>query len=87
MELIQGLRELSNEPSEQFLRISENLFTNNKKDLQHNPSLKSCLLRIPGTIALSNKVFFSALYIAKFNQFVFPNSNFQIWDKANFCIL
>ena len=46
--------QLSNEPSEQFLRFSENLFTNNKKDSQHNPSFHSCLLRIPGTYNSKN---------------------------------
>lgn len=54
LELIEELRELSNEPSEQFLRFAESLFTNNKKDFHHNPSFQSCLLRIPGTINSKN---------------------------------
>ena len=54
LELIKELRELSNEPSEQFLRFAESTFTNNKKDSQHNPSFQSCLLRIPGTINFKN---------------------------------
>ena len=54
LELIEELRELSNEPSEQFLRFTESIFTNNKKDSQHSPSFKSCLLRIPGTINFKN---------------------------------
>ena len=49
LELIEEFRELSNEPSKQFLKFAESIFTNNKKDSQHNPSFKSCLLRIPGT--------------------------------------
>ena len=54
LELIEELRELSDKPSEQFLRFAESVFTNNKKDSQHNPSFKSCLLRIPGTINSKN---------------------------------
>jgi Primase X len=49
LELINEVKELSDKPSEQFLRFAESVFTNNKKDSQHNPSFKSCLLRIPGT--------------------------------------
>src|SRR5918993_1034387 len=44
LELIEELRELSNEPSQQFLRFAESIFTNNKSDSQHNPSFQSCLL-------------------------------------------
>ena len=54
LELIEELRELSDNPSEQFLRFAESAFTNNKKDSQHNPSFKSCLLRIPGSINFKN---------------------------------
>jgi len=52
--MIEELRELSNNPLEQFLKFAESLFTNNKKDSQHRPSFKSCLLRIPGTINSKN---------------------------------
>lgn len=54
LEKIVELKELSNKPSEQFLRFAANLFTNNKKDANHKPSFKSCLLRIPGTINAKN---------------------------------
>lgn len=54
LELNKELRELSNEPSEQFLRYAENIFTNNKGDSKHKPSFISCLLRIPGTINSKN---------------------------------
>ena len=54
LEIIEELRDLSDKPSEQFLRFAESLFTNNKKDSQHNQSFKSCLLRIPGTINSKN---------------------------------
>lgn len=54
LELIKELKELSDKPSDQFLKFAESVFTNNKKDSQHNPSFKSCLLRIPGTINSKN---------------------------------
>ena len=54
LELIEELRELSEQPSEQFLKFAESAFTNNKGDNNHNPSFKSCLLRIPGTINSKN---------------------------------
>src|SRR5829696_7622304 len=37
-------------PSEQFLRFAKNYLSNGKADKQNNPSFKSCLLRIPGSI-------------------------------------
>ena len=49
LELIEELRELSDKPSEQFLRFAESVFTNNNERFSHNPSFQSCLLRIPGT--------------------------------------
>jgi len=36
--------------SEQFLRFAKDYLSNNKADKQNNPSFKSCLLRIPGSI-------------------------------------
>ena len=33
-----------------FMQFAESFFTNNKCDRQHRPSIRSCLLRIPGTI-------------------------------------
>jgi hypothetical protein len=37
------------QPSKAFLRFAEQHLTNNKSDSSHNPSLKSCLIRIPGS--------------------------------------
>jgi hypothetical protein len=37
-------------PSEQFLRFAKDFLSNNKADKQNNPSFRSCLLRIPGSI-------------------------------------
>ena len=54
LELIEEFKELSDHPSEQFLRFAESVFTKKKKDSCHNPSFKSCLLRIPGTINSKN---------------------------------
>ena len=50
LELITDLTKLSTEPSNEFLKFAEIIFTNNKKDPAHNPSFKSCLLRIPYTL-------------------------------------
>ena len=33
-----------------FMQFAEDYFTNKKSDPQHRPSVKSCLIRIPGTI-------------------------------------
>jgi hypothetical protein len=33
-----------------FMQFAEDYFTNKKSDPQHRPSIKSCLIRIPGTI-------------------------------------
>ena len=37
-------------PSEQFLRFAKGYLSNHKADKQNNPSFRSCLLRIPGSI-------------------------------------
>jgi hypothetical protein len=52
LELITELAELSDKPSEEFLRFAEFIFTNKKKDSCHNPSFRSSLLRIPYTLNL-----------------------------------
>jgi hypothetical protein len=33
-----------------FMKFAEEFLTNNKADPQHNPSINSCLVRIPGTV-------------------------------------
>ncbi len=38
----------------EFLRFAEKFFTNGKSDPNHLPSIKSCLLRVPGTINSKN---------------------------------
>jgi hypothetical protein len=37
-------------PSLSFLRFAENYLTNSKSDPSHNPSFKSCMIRIPGSL-------------------------------------
>ena len=37
-------------PSQEFLRFAKDYLSNGKADKQNNPSFKSCLLRIPGSI-------------------------------------
>ena len=54
LELISDLKELSSNPSYEFLRYTENIFTNNKGDRNHKPSFNSCLLRIPETFNSKN---------------------------------
>lgn len=41
-------------PSEQFLRFAKNYLSNGKADKNNNPSFRSCLLRIPGSINSKN---------------------------------
>jgi hypothetical protein len=38
-----------NQPSIQFLRFAEQYLSNHKSDPSHNPSFKSCMIRIPGS--------------------------------------
>jgi hypothetical protein len=54
LELINELNELSQKPSEEFLRYAEMTFSLKKKDSSHNPSFKSSLLRIPYTFNSKN---------------------------------
>ncbi len=49
LDLIKELKELTTEPSKEFLKFGERLFSNNKSDPKHNPSFHSLLLRIPFT--------------------------------------
>ena len=37
------------QPSKAFLKFAEQYLSNNKSDSSHNPSFKSCMIRIPGT--------------------------------------
>ena len=39
----------SNEPSKQFLQFAEMHLTDYKSDPSHHPSIKSCMIRIPGS--------------------------------------
>jgi hypothetical protein len=54
LELIPKLTELCPEPSRLFLTFAESSLTNRRSDFKHNPSFKSCLLRIPGTLNSKN---------------------------------
>jgi hypothetical protein len=50
LELIVELNQISKNPSEQFLRFSEMKLSANRNDPNHNPSFRSCMLRIPHTL-------------------------------------
>ena len=41
---------LYSEPSKAFLKFAAQFLSDNKSDPMHNPSLKSCMIRIPGSI-------------------------------------
>jgi len=43
-----------NDLTTQFIRFASKYFTNGKGDPKHNPSIYSCLIRIPGTINSKN---------------------------------
>ncbi len=54
LETIQEFAELipfiRNDLTTEFIRFAAKYFTNGKGDPKHNPSIHSCLIRIPGTI-------------------------------------
>lgn len=43
-----------NNPSTEFIRYAAQRWTNGKNDACNNPSVKSCLLRVPGSINSKN---------------------------------
>lgn len=45
---------IRNDLTTEFIRFAANQFTNGKGDPKHNPSIYSCLVRIPGTINSKN---------------------------------
>jgi len=49
LESSQDLTQYTPEPSKEFLQFAERLLSLNKADPANNPSLKSCLLRVPHT--------------------------------------
>ena len=51
----------------EFLRFSKNFFSNIKADKNNNPSLKSCLLRIPGSI--NSKYNTKVIIVQKWNGY------------------
>ena len=50
LESIPELIKLHGEPSKVFLKFAEQFLSNGKADHSHNPTFKSCMLRIPGSI-------------------------------------
>jgi hypothetical protein len=57
-------------PSEQFLRFAKDFLSNEKADKQNNPSFRSCLLRIPGSI--NSKYDTKVKIIKKWNEIRAP---------------
>jgi hypothetical protein len=50
LEDIKELAELDPNTSNKFLQFAERYLANNKHDKSHHPAIKSCMLRIPGSI-------------------------------------
>ena len=46
---------LRNDLTTEFIRFAAKYFTNSKGDPKHNPSIYSCLIRIPGTVNSKNE--------------------------------
>ena len=73
LELMPKLTELCSEPSKLFHKFAESYLTNGMNDLNHNPTFKSCLLRIPGTLnskCLSHNVDAEVKIIRRFQEAV-----------------
>ena len=41
---------MASDLTSKFMKFAEDYLTNNKADRQHNPTISSCLVRVPGTI-------------------------------------
>jgi hypothetical protein len=51
LEVIKEFEELdSNNTSSKFLQFAERYLSNNKSDSGHHPAIKSCMLRVPGSV-------------------------------------
>src|ERR671930_2502636 len=50
LESIPELTKLHSEPSKVFLKFAEQFLSSGKADHSHNPTFKSCMIRIPGSI-------------------------------------
>jgi hypothetical protein len=72
LERIQEFKQFDN-PSERFLRFAKDNLSNNKADKSHNPSFRSCLLRIPNS--------FNVKCLAKGESF--ENSKVKIIQEWN----
>ena len=57
-------------PSEQFLRFAKDFLSNGKADKQNNPSFRSCLLRIPGSV--NSKYNTKVIIIQEWNRIRVP---------------
>jgi hypothetical protein len=62
-------------PSKTFLKFAESYLTNYKSDPSHNPSLKSCMIRIPGS--------FNSKCVARNNYITDPSTEVKIIQRWN----
>lgn len=54
LENVTEFSKFTDKPSDQFFRFAKDFLSNGKADKSHNPSFKSCLLRIPNSINSKN---------------------------------
>ena len=47
---IADVAEISEDPNTDFIRFAESFLSGNKQDKSHNPSMRSCMLRVPYTV-------------------------------------
>jgi Primase X len=72
------------EPSKEFLRFAEQYLTGYKSDPSHCPSLKSCLLRIPGSI--NSKCNKQVQIVQRWDGFNRPKINLLLYEFSRWLI-
>jgi Primase X len=72
------------EPSKEFLRFAEKYLTNYKSDPAHNPSFKSCMIRIPGSINSKNGK--EVKIVQKWDGVTRPKINLLLYEFSRWLI-
>ena len=76
---------LDTEPSKAFLKFAAQFISGNRSDPTHNPSLKSCLIRIPGSINTKYDEYKQVQIIQKWDG-VRPAINYLLRDFRKYLI-
>ena len=84
LESIPELTKLHSEPSKVFLKFAEQFLSNGKADHSHNPTFKSCMIRIPGSI--NSKCGKQINIIQKWNGHHIPVINYLLRDFRRYLI-